>query len=189
MAHVGVERLTTRDDQEDRTERQEGLQALVAEELDRVVRVDRLDDPRRIGDVPQAEHRDGGEPDHHHRPEDFADCAGPSPLHPEQTDEDDDRDRDDPALERRGHLFQALDRAEHRDRRGDDAVAVEQRGAEHTQRDEEPALATVRPRFGITSAVSAKIPPSPLLSARMTSIRYLIEMMMMSDQKANEHTP
>ncbi len=52
-----------------------------------------------------------------------------------------------------------------------------------------PALATVRPRFGITSAVSAKIPPSPLLSARMTNIRYLIEMMMTSDQKANEHTP
>ena len=52
-----------------------------------------------------------------------------------------------------------------------------------------PVSRPVRPRFDITSAVSAKIPPSPSLSARITSIRYLIEMMMTSDQKANEHTP
>ena len=35
---------------------------------------------------------------------------------------------------------------------------------------------TGRPRVGISSAVNARMPPSPWLSARMTSSRYLIEM-------------
>ena len=34
-----------------------------------------------------------------------------------------------------------------------------------------------RPRFGSSSAVRARMPPSPWLSARITNARYLIEMM------------
>ena len=43
--------------------------------------------------------------------------------------------------------------------------------------------------LGMTSAVRARMPPSPWLSARITSIRYLIEMMMISDQNTSEATP
>ena len=45
------------------------------------------------------------------------------------------------------------------------------------------------PFVGMSSAVRARMPPSPWLSARITSIRYLIEMMMISAQKTTEATP
>ena len=50
-------------------------------------------------------------------------------------------------------------------------------------------LRTVSPRRGKTIAVRARMPPSPLLSARITNMRYLMEMMMMSDQNAREQIP
>src|SRR6266852_5330299 len=40
-----------------------------------------------------------------------------------------------------------------------------------------------------TSDISARMPPSPRLSARITSTRYLIEMMMISDQTMSDSTP
>ena len=40
-----------------------------------------------------------------------------------------------------------------------------------------------------TSAISAMMPPSPLLSARMTKIIYLSETMMISDQNTNDRMP
>ena len=48
---------------------------------------------------------------------------------------------------------------------------------------------TGSPRAGISSAVSARMPPSPWLSARITSIRYLTEMMTISAQNTTEATP
>ena len=39
------------------------------------------------------------------------------------------------------------------------------------------------------SAVSARIPPSPSLSARMTTVRYLTEITISSDQNTSERTP
>jgi hypothetical protein len=38
-------------------------------------------------------------------------------------------------------------------------------------------------------AISAMIPPSPSLSARMISVTYLIETMIVIDQKTSEMTP
>ena len=43
--------------------------------------------------------------------------------------------------------------------------------------------------MAVTSAVRAIIPPSPQLSARMTNVRYLTEMTMMSAQKMSERMP
>ncbi len=48
---------------------------------------------------------------------------------------------------------------------------------------------TGSPRVGINSAVSARMPPSPWLSARITSARYLTEMMTTSAQNTTEATP
>ena len=39
------------------------------------------------------------------------------------------------------------------------------------------------------SAISAMIPPSPSLSARMMNVTYLIETMIVIDQKTSEITP
>ena len=49
-----------------------------------------------------------------------------------------------------------------------------------------PAAARAR---GISSAVRARMPPSPWLSARITSSRYLIEMMTISAQNTTDATP
>ena len=46
----------------------------------------------------------------------------------------------DPVVEGGRRHLEALDGAEHRDRRGDQAVAVEQRRAEHAERDEDDAV-------------------------------------------------
>ncbi len=50
-------------------------------------------------------------------------------------------------------------------------------------------LVTVWPSGGMTSEVSARMPPSPWLSARMTSSRYLRQITMISDQNAIDATP
>jgi hypothetical protein len=44
-------------------------------------------------------------------------------------------------------------------------------------------------RRGLTSASSARMPPSPWLSARMISSAYLMEMTTTSDQKISETMP
>ena len=41
----------------------------------------------------------------------------------------------------------------------------------------------------LISAIRAMIPPSPSLSARMISSRYLTETMIVTDQKISESTP
>ena len=46
-----------------------------------------------------------------------------------------------------------------------------------------------RPSARWASAISASVPPSPLLSARMTKITYLIVTTMISAQKIRETTP
>jgi len=43
--------------------------------------------------------------------------------------------------------------------------------------------------MGVASAVSARMPPSPRLSAYKMKITYLIVTTMMSDQKTSDSTP
>ena len=96
MAHVGVERLGAGHREHDRAQREEGAPAVGEEEMDRVQRIDRLeDDPRRAGDVDDAEHRDGEEIDEHDRAEQGADPRRAARLDREQADQDGDRDRHD----------------------------------------------------------------------------------------------
>jgi len=58
-----------------------------------------------------------------------------------------------------------------------------------------PAITSTR-RFcavacegGVTSAVRAIIPPSPWLAARITKVRYLIDMTMIRDHRISDKTP
>ena len=87
------------------------------------------------------------------------------------------------------HHLEALDRRQHRDRRRDHPVAVEQRRAEDAERDEHQLRRAARGRIPRTSAISAMIPPSPSLSARMISVTYLIETMSVIAQNTSEMTP
>jgi hypothetical protein len=87
------------------------------EEIERVERVDRLeDDPRRRRDLNDSENRDGDEIEDHDRPEQGADPGRAMRLDGEQEDEDADRHRYDVGRKARLDRGQALDRREHRDR-------------------------------------------------------------------------
>ena len=66
----------------------------------------------------------------------------------------------------------ALDRRQHRDRGGDHAVAEEQRGAEDAERGQrhDGATTSCPPPQRRSSVMSAMMPPSPSLSARITRV-------------------
>ena len=88
------------------------------------------------------------------------------------------------------HDLQALGRAEHRDRRGDDAVAVEQGRAEHADQEQRARAATACARPSAPPAPSsAMMPPSPLLSARRISSTYLSVTTNISPQKIVDTAP
>jgi hypothetical protein len=136
MAHVRVERLGARHRQHDRGERDERDAAVRGEKLHPVARRQRAQDAgvvRHLHGTHPAEH---AEPDHHHRPEQVADDARAKALDREQHAEDRHRDRQHQRVQARHRDLQAFHRGEHRDRRGDRAVAVEQRGAGDPKRDQ-----------------------------------------------------
>ena len=133
MAHIGIERLGARHGQTDRAEDGERHARMVAEEQQRIIRVDRAEDAEVVGDVIDAEPGQRQEPDQHDRPEKGGDAVGAVALHQEQADQDHRRDPQDVVVERRRDQLHALDGREHRDRGGDDGVAVEQAGTDHAE--------------------------------------------------------
>ena len=136
VAHVRVERLAAGDHQEHRAQDQEAVDPVLRKEADGMPRVDGRQDLGRARERGDPEQRDDGEPGDRDRPEHGTDRPGAAALQREQADEHGDRQRDDEAVERRRRDRQALDRAQHRDRRGDHAVAVEERGAEQPEQQE-----------------------------------------------------
>ncbi len=98
-------------------------------------------------DAADSARADGDEPRDHHRTERSPDGGGAVPLHVEQRDDDDHGDRHHPLLEIRVDDLDALDGGQHRNRRGDHAVAEEQRGAEDAERgeDQRGAVTGLRP--------------------------------------------
>jgi hypothetical protein len=169
--------------QHHRAQRDEGHQGLLQEEADGVQRVQGHQHGRVLDDVGQAQGDQGEEPDQGDRPEELADAAGAEALHREQRGEHQQRDGDDHGMHGRRRHLQALDRREHRDGRRDDAVAVEDGGAE------QPTTIRMRRSSGrsftavVASASIAIRPPSPLLSARRISSTYFSETMMVIVQK------
>ena len=114
----------------------------------------------------RAQHRQHDEPHHHHRPEHLADLFGAAALQQEQPHQDDQGERHDPGLEGVG-CAQAFHRRQHRDGRGQHAVAIEQRQAQQAPPRRWRSWPGARPGARCASAASAITPPSPLLSARM----------------------
>ena len=115
------------------------------------------------------------EPHDHDRAEQAADTVRAVPLNREHPDQDHDGDRHHVRVEQWRRDLEPLDRAEHRDRRRDHAVAVEQRRAEDAHQDEHRPAAVRCRCAAAASAVSARMPPSPWLSARITIAMYLTE--------------
>ncbi len=130
MSHVGVERFAPGHHQEHRSQDEEAVPAVVAEERDRVERVYRRKHSRVRSDRDDAQDREGREPQHHDRAEDRAHAGGAVALHQEEAHEDEDGKRKNIGLEERGRDRETFERAQDGDRRSDHAVAVQEGGAE-----------------------------------------------------------
>ena len=87
-------------------------------------------DVRHKPQVDEAADPQDHEPQHHDRAEHSTDARRAAPLHDEQADQHRQRERHDVRLELRRGDLETFDRAQHRDRRRDDAVAVEERRTE-----------------------------------------------------------
>ena len=97
------------------------------------MRRERLERRGLLRDGERSPERRGGEPHDHDGPEQPADPAGAEPLDHEQADEDGERERHDHVRPRRVEQLEPLGGREHRDRRGDHAVAEEHRRAEDAE--------------------------------------------------------
>ncbi|MET4792977.1 hypothetical protein ABIF64_005155 [Bradyrhizobium japonicum] len=139
MAEIGVERLAARHCKEHGAERHQADRAVRQQELQCVIGIDCRQHRRIVGDVHGADQRKNGEPDHHHRPEGRGHQRRPLALDCEQQHQDDDGERYDIVLEGGGHELQTLDRRQHRDGRRDHGIADEHGGADHAEREQEPA--------------------------------------------------
>ena len=84
-----------------------------------------------------AERGDRSEPEEHDRTEGAADPGGPERLDGEQDEQDERRRRQHDRLQARGDLLDAFEGRQHRDRRRDRAVAVDERGAEQADGDDD----------------------------------------------------
>ncbi len=127
VAHVGVERLGSREAEHDRAEDGDAAPAVQREESNRITRIDRGENRRIARDTPYTDRRDDHEPEREHRSEDAADAPGADGLQREQPDQNRDGERHDVGLESERRHRQSFDGAQHGDCGRDDAVAVEQR--------------------------------------------------------------
>ena len=115
---------------------------------------------------------------------------GPASLNHEQADQDRERERHDENVECRRDELEAFHRRKHRDRRRDDAVAIEQRRAHDRRAGPEAGVrGPLAMRSAATSDSSARMPPSPSLSARRTKTTYFSDTITISAQKISETMP
>jgi hypothetical protein len=131
MAHVGIERLAARHRQHHRAQRHEGDPGRTQEHFQRIYRIDRLQDHRGLQQRGQAETAQGNEPYHHDRAEQPPDLVGAAALEGEQPDQDRQRHRHHQGRKLRRLHLHAFDGRQHRDGRGQHAIAIEQRQADN----------------------------------------------------------
>ena len=101
-----------------------------------------------LGDPPHPERAHHHEPERHDRPERLADLRAALGLKCEQPEEHCHGGRQYVGSERRRDHLQALERGEHRDRRRDGTVAVDQGGAEQADRNDGGTMAAFHTQQG-----------------------------------------
>ena len=133
MPHVGVERLTAGDDEHDRPEDEDPAETVAGEKLDSPSGRKSGEDLRLLDDLSEAEEGERRKPDEHHRSKQPPHVASAPRLDREQPHQDQAGDRNDEFLQGRAGDREPLHRRQHRDRRSDHAVAIEERCADDRQ--------------------------------------------------------
>ena len=186
MAHIGIERLGAGHRQKDRAEDEKADKPVIDEKGDTGQRIERAQNARRVGDVDRPEQSDDDEKDRHERAEEGRDFRRAVSLDGEDGNQHDDGERQDIVAEQRRADLQAFERRKHRNRRGDDRIAGEQRRAGDAEKE---IGAARRPKADCASAISESVPPSPLLSARIRNSTYLAVTMKNKAQSSSETVP
>ena len=172
VPHVGVQRLGAGDREHDGGQREERDREVVEEEVERVGRRERLEDLRVIGDPADAARRRSIR----NQTIITGPNRRPTPAVPMRWSRNSATMMaavigTTRCVQRRLGDLESLDRRQHRDRRRDHAVAQEQRGAEDPERRQQRAWSDGSPAvcWRRIRVIRAMMPPSPSLSARMTS--------------------
>ena len=150
-------------------------------------RINCCENVRVVDDSCTAGNADDDEPYQHDRTEGATDFSGSKPLQREEGNENRDRDGRDEWFQGTGDNIYTLKCAEHRNGRRDNPVAVEQ--SRTKQAHDGQHLAPTLEAVGPTSDISARMPPSPSLSARMMTATYLIDVVMMSVHTMSDSIP
>ena len=133
MAHVCIDRLCPGNRQEDRAQDDEAVQPVFEKKTDPVPGKDGGQNLGVVDDLGNAEAGKSAEPEEHDRPEQAAHPGGAPLLQQKQPAEDDDGGWDDIGFEQRGDVLYPFHGAQHRDGRGDHAIAVHQAGGKNAQ--------------------------------------------------------
>jgi len=131
VAHVGIQRFCSGYGENDGAQDEEARLAVGEEELQTIPRIQREEDARLARDLGGPEDGDGNEPERHQGSEGAANAGRSKTLKDEQREQDGQREHHrDRFRQVRMHHLDALDGAEHGDRRRDHPVAVEKGCAE-----------------------------------------------------------
>ena len=133
MPEIGIQRLGSGHRQEHGTERNERPVRILDRKSQCIDRIDRGQNLRRLDDAHHTQRSQRQEPQEHHRPEHCADACGAPTLNQKQSDQDHQCNRHDEGCHPGCSQGDALDRGQHRNRRGDDRITVKERGSEDTQ--------------------------------------------------------
>ena len=134
MSHVGIERLPARYGQKNAADHDHGTGAMQPKIVDSHQRIEGGEDGGMMHDLVEAEPAQARKPQDHHFAENAANRFGAVPLNRKERDENDDGERHNHALKHRRDQPQPFHGGQDRNGRGDDAVAIQEGGAENPQR-------------------------------------------------------
>ncbi len=130
VPHVRVQRLGPRDRKHHCTEQRADLPRAVLEQHQTILGIERPQHTRMLVNLPDPQCPEHDEPDQHHRSEDIADVPCALVLKPKQHRKNSARQPGHVVRETRIDRNKTLGRSQHRNRRRDDPVAIQQRRAD-----------------------------------------------------------
>jgi hypothetical protein len=169
VTEIGVDRLGAGGDEEHAAQHDDPADAMVAEETDRPRWIEGGEDGRGLHDRRDSQGGEHDEPQESDRTEQRAEAGGPVSLRQEQSRQNRQRNRHGPRSKARSPHLDPLDGGQHRDGRCDDAVSVEERRGEETEREEDRSAAKperARPRVGDERHQREDPPLAPIVRAQ-----------------------
>jgi len=141
VARNWAEHGGTYDPSEDRAQRHKSDHSMAQQEAQTIEGIEGQQHGGVLHDLQQACTRDRDKPDQRNRSEECSHFRGTARLHGKQRYKNQRRYRNDVGIERRRCELQSFDRRQHRQRRRDDCVAIEQGSADNTEQYQDRAAA------------------------------------------------